>query len=94
MHLNEQQTLEVTEMAKLFFTPREIAIFLKVNIEEFIACSKDESDPVYIAFVSGRLHTEYELRKSILQLATSGSSPAQTMMLELLKQLNLKMTDR
>lgn len=84
---------QVRELAKLFFTPKEIAIILELDDFFGMQCL-DESSPAYKAYMAGKLQSEMELRKNILQLANSGSSPAQTMALDMLKQTNLKILDR
>ena len=85
---------EVKNLAALFFTPREVAMMLELPIGPFIAeCEKQESR-YYEAFHSGRLQSEVDLRTSIIKLARSGSSPAQTMSMDLLKLSIMKMRDR
>ena len=94
MHLSKDQLDQVRELAKVFFSPKDIAIFLQVDPGEFSESCRDEQDPIYKAYYGGRLESEFEVRKSVLQLAISGSSPAQTMMLELLKNSTMKLSDR
>jgi hypothetical protein len=85
---------DITDLASLFFTPREIAIMLEMPADEFVAACQDENSEEYKAFQSGRLQSEVDLRKSIIKLAKSGSSPAQTMSMDLLKQSKIKILDR
>jgi hypothetical protein len=94
LHLNEQELEQVKELAKVFFTPKEIAIYLQADLNDFVDACSIEGHPIYMAFHSGRLQTTYELRKNIMQLANSGSSPAQSMALDLLKTSEMKMIDR
>ena len=54
----------------------------------------NENSQYYIAFQGGRLQSEVDLRTGIIKLAKSGSSPAQTMALDLYNKSKLKMLDR
>lgn len=90
MNVEELKLLE--ELASYFFTPREILDMLEMSDTsvEFAM----ENEIFYTAFQKGRLQSEMELRKSIIKLAKSGSSPAQTMSLDLLKKSQVKMLDK
>lgn len=94
MLLNEEQLAQVKEMAKVFLLPREIALILEVDVDAFVAACNDQRTAVYRSYQGGRLLSVFELRKNVLQLANSGSSPAQTMALELLRESEMKMLDR
>jgi hypothetical protein len=61
---------EVEELAALFFSSDEIREITGLNPE----------DPLFKkAYRKGSLKSEAEIRKSIIQLAKDGSSPAQTL---------------
>ncbi len=85
---------EIKNLASLFFTPKEIAIMLEIREEFMMSEMNNEDSAIYHAFQSGRLQSEMELRRSIVKLAKSGSSPAQTMSLDLLNKSKIKMLDR
>lgn len=85
---------QVKDLAALFFTPREIAVMLEVDPLAFCDLCLAEGTTIYQAFQGGRLQAEVDLRTSITKLAKSGSSPAQTMAMDLLKQSRAKMLDR
>lgn len=93
-YLNEEQLKEVTKLAALCFTPREIAIMLELPAADFIQECEIEGSDCYNAFYSGRLQSEVDLRTSIFKLAKSGSSPAQTMAMDMMKQSKAKMLDK
>ena len=61
----------VESMAELQFTPEEIAIIIDKNVDVF---EKEEFEKAYFR---GRLKAQADVRKSILQMAKQGSSPAQ-----------------
>lgn len=88
------QLVQVKELAALFFTPREIAIMMEWDAELFTNDCEIMGNPAYESFYAGRLQAEVDLRKGILKMAKAGSSPAQTMAMELLKQSTLKMLNR
>ncbi len=85
---------QIEALAALFFTPKEIAVMLEIKQKEMAEAIDDEDNDVYRAFQGGRLQSEADLRKSIVKLAKSGSSPAQTMSLDLLTKSKIKMLDR
>lgn len=87
--LNDEEKQLIEELASYFFTPREIAEMLEMEPSELI------EDPVFMQlFKTGRFQSEMELRKAIVKLAKSGSSPAQTMSLDMLNKSKLKILDR
>ena len=83
MHLNEEQTNEIVEMARLFFSPDDIALNIGVDPETFILEILSGQGEVFYAFKKGWLLGEIPLRKSIARAAENGSNPAQVKMLEL-----------
>lgn len=86
---------DIKRLSALFFTPREIAVMLEIMpVHKFILECESENSKFYEAFYSGRLQSEMDLRTSVIKLAKSGSSPAQTMALEMLNKSKIKMMDR
>ncbi len=86
---------QITDLAALFFTPREVAMMLELDVEHFIMqCDIIQESEGYKAFHSGRLQSEVDLRKSVIKLAKSGSSPAQTLALDMLLKSKVKMIDK
>jgi len=92
--ITDEEKQEVENLAALFFTPSEIGIMLELNADDVRGAMYDEQSAFYRAFYTGRLQSEADLRKSIMKLAKSGSSPAQTMSLDLLNKSKAKMLDR
>ena len=87
--LNEEQIKEITEMAKLFFPPSDIAINIGVDIETFKIAILSETGEVFQAFKRGWLMGEIPLRKAIARAAENGSNPAQIKLLDLKKDSEL-----
>jgi len=94
LRISEKDFELIEELASYFFTPREIAVIVEVNPDQFIAAMDNEDSRIYQVFQKGRLQSEMELRKSIIKLARAGSSPAQTMSLDLLNKSKMKMLDK
>jgi len=68
--LNDEKLAEIEELAGYFFTEEEV--------QEI--SGTDKSMPGFRkAFRKGSLKAEAEIRKSIIELAKAGSSPAQTL---------------
>jgi len=82
MNLKEEQYKEIESMASMFFSAEEIAINIEVDPDEFVELILTKQGEEYKAYFKGWLTTETQLRKSILQSALNGSSPAQQMMKE------------
>ena len=79
--LNEQ----ISEMAMLQFTDREIATITQLDPDALIRGYSSDID-------RGRLLAEAEVRKSVLQMAKQGSTPAQKQFMDLNKRAkNLKL---
>lgn len=70
-------TEQIEELAQLQFSNEEISTIMKIDI--------DDMNEKYADNVSrGLLMAEAEVRKSILQLAKQGSTPAQKQYLDLI----------
>jgi hypothetical protein len=89
--ISREDLVEITTLAELFFTPDEIALMLEIDRAVMIDQLENNDSEIYRAFQTGRLQSEMELRKSIVKLAKSGSSPAQTMAMDMLTKSKLKM---
>lgn len=92
--ITEEELKEVKSLAALFFTPKEIALMLELVPADIAEAMDNEADPFYLAFHGGRLQSEVDLRTSIIKLAKSGSSPAQTMSMDILLKSKIKMLDQ
>ena len=91
MNLSAEQLDMVEEMAGLFFSPEDIAIYLEMNeleCEEFaegVTC-KATGQLVIASYLRGWLSGEVMLRKAIKQAALNGSSPSQQQLLNFQKE--------
>lgn len=89
--ITDAELQEIQNMAAVFFTPGQIAQVMELDAKVFEEECNTAGNKFYDAFAGARLKSEYELRWSIVKLAKSGSSPAQTMALEMVKNSQLKM---
>ncbi len=93
--LTNEQLEEIKRLAELAFVPREIAVMVELdNIDHFVYQCEVSGTPEYRAFHGGRLQRQHDLREKIFKLADSGSSPAQTMAMNILQESELKTIDR
>ena len=92
--LTQEDFILIEELASYFFTPREISVMVEMDPQTAVDLIFSGDNTFYNAFQKGRLQSEMELRKSIIKLARAGSSPAQTMSLDLLNKSKVKMLDR
>lgn len=92
--LTEDQINKIRQLAGLFFSPKEIAIIMELPVEAFCKECRKENSVAYSAFLGGRLQEEALVRKSIVDFAKKGSTPAQTMALDLINKSAAKMVDR
>ena len=89
--ITEEDIAMVEDLAGLFFIPKEIALMLELPEADMQNEMMNPGSMIYIAFQKGRLQKEVDLRRSITKLANAGSSPAQTMALDLLNKSTKKM---
>lgn len=94
MQLSDEQLKELEEFAGLLMSPEEIAIILEIEPAHLKKEIKSASGPVYTAFIRGKLKTEALLRKTTIQFAKQGSTPALTASLKLRDELNAKLLNR
>lgn len=87
VQLNDEQKTEIEELASLFFTDEEIVVIMQLPEDTLQRLNVDD---FYLPFKRGRLKKEAELRKSIFNLAVNGSSPAQILATQIIKDSELK----
>jgi hypothetical protein len=80
MKLDKEQLDNITAMAGLFFTPKEIATNLQVDEIGFKEQLKLSGSDINKAYESGRILGDIKLRTGIMNAAEHGSGPAQQMM--------------
>jgi len=81
---------QVEELGGLNYTPKEVALIIGATDEEVLQWMEDEQSDFYRAYMKGYYLTDIAVRKSIFKLAASGSSPAQSLVIKLRDQNELK----
>lgn len=89
MELTEEQLAQIEEYGSHFFTPLEIARIMKLDADEFMV-DFDAEGQVRDSIERGQLKSEAEVRKSIFDLAKSGSGPAQVLAVGIIEKYQLK----
>ena len=78
MEITEDLLSEITRVAGSAYSPRQVAFILGLKPSEFEEYIKNEDSDISIAYFKGLFSSELAVRESTINLATSGSSPAQT----------------
>lgn len=85
MILSSEQLNDIEKYATVFFSPREIAILLKLDVDEFLFELTDLNSEISLTYTRGKLLSEFKLREQIIKLANMGSPAAQ---IEAMKLIN------
>jgi hypothetical protein len=88
--VSDETLAEIGQMAELQFSNDEIALIVGLPHVEMRIAMDDHSSPVYEKVMAGRLRNEAELRKVIIKLSKQGSSPAQALLLKMIKDRERK----
>lgn len=88
--LNDDQLKEVERMAAAAFSPKDISYQLEVDHSVIREWMNDEESAFFKAYKKGQLTTTLLLRERIFKDANNGSSPAQTLANNLLKDCEIK----
>jgi len=87
--MTEEELKTVEEFAELHFSIEQIAIFTgREPLELKVLFVKKDKD-FYTSVMRGRLKSEYALRKTVLQDAKNGSSPAQAQFINIIKKTKM-----
>ena len=90
--LTPDQQKEIEELSSVFFNANEIVTIMMLNPDEF-DYQRLKQDDFNLPFMRGRLKKEAEIRKSIINLAVNGSSPAQILAVQIIEKSNLNSID-
>jgi hypothetical protein len=87
--LTEQEIETLTLAAEGMMTDTEICTMLEISPDEFSLEMEDHSSQIYGVIMKARLTAEARVRKSIIECAAQGSSPAQSLAMKLIEQEKL-----
>lgn len=89
MELTKEQLNEVTEWAMALFSPKEIALIMELDELAFAQAIAAKQGDIYKHYMKGRLISEGKIKKAVINLAESGSSPAQTLALKMIEEIKI-----
>ena len=87
--LTDEQKENLEDFAGCLFCDKQLAIIMGWDQEEFRTQMLLEKGEVFEIVMKGRLTREAKLRKSILDMAERGSTPAQNSAADLLTQMKV-----
>ncbi|OQX93049.1 MAG: hypothetical protein B6I17_04560 [Tenericutes bacterium 4572_104] len=90
MILSQDQLNNIEKYSSLFFSYKEIAILMKLDVEIFIDFVTDNNTEIYKSYQRGKLISEAELREQIVKLAKMGSPAAQQEAFKLIDTQKIK----
>lgn len=93
MILNSDQLNQITELAKLFYTPAEVCTIQELDPKYFEAHMANPHSEIFKAYWRGWYISEVEFRKEVKRIAMLGSSPAQTLVGNIIAAAKMKMLD-
>lgn len=87
--LTEKELETLTLASEAMMTDEELCTMLQIDIDEYIMEMNDHNSILYTTIVRGRLTSEAKVRKSIIDCAAQGSSPAQSLAIKLIESEKL-----
>lgn len=91
--ISHEQLTQITELARLFYTPAEVCTIQEIPPEVFKAHMASAESAVYKAYWRGWYESDVEFRKEVKRIALLGSSPAQTLLGDIISGAKMKMID-
>ena len=85
MTISDEKLKDIEEWAYLLFSAEEISILAGLPSEEFCEEAQTPGTEIFLATKRGRLRAEAAIRKSIIEQAISGSSPAQNLAYQIIE---------
>ena len=88
--LDNRKIEELEELGAAFTSVEDAAVILQSDPVLLRNAIDDSNTPEHAAYHRGRLMSEFDTRKSIVQMAKAGSSPAQVLALNLIRKLKME----
>jgi len=82
----EEELKEIESLAYSAMKLSEIAAVVEVDATQFAKMALTEGNPVYSAYLRGKLKAIAAVRKSVIDAAAAGSTPAQNIAFSLFEQ--------
>lgn len=83
MDVSKQQLEDITRIAACGYPPKQVAFMAGIKYTDFMDELMNEESEISIAYYTGFFTSECAVRESVMNLARSGSSPAQTTALKI-----------
>lgn len=83
--LTPEEIQNLEDFAELLFSDRALAVVMELDPDEFRIAMKMQNGLIFQAVTRARLKSEGAIREGIIKMAARGSTPAQTMAMDLLK---------
>lgn len=93
MNLTDEELSLIEEYAGLFLTIGEIAIMLEKDVPKLIAASKNKTNPVYMAYMKGKIKMKVDIRRKVIKMAIHGSPKAEEQVNKYISDQELSETD-
>lgn len=90
LSLDEKKLKSLEKFASVFLSLEELEVLMQLPPDTLVTELTDEQSPVSKAINRGRLQRKAKLRAAILLSAEQGSSPAQTLAMQMLKEMDSK----
>ena len=84
--LTDEEKQSIKDFGSVGFTYQEVSINLGIPCNELFDQWENQKGEVYELYMQGRLQSEFNIRKSILDSAINGSSPSMVKMMDFYKQ--------
>ncbi len=88
--MTEEQLSIIDDMAAHFMTPKEIAIVLGVNYDEFQLILSDPSSEEYCHYHKSKITSILEIRRKVVKMAKSGSPQAEMLVAGFMNEQKIK----
>ena len=88
--MTEEQLAIIDDMAAHFMNPKEIAIILGVDQDEFQLSLSDPSSQEYSHYHKSKITSILEIRRKVVKMAKSGSPQAEMLVTGFMNEQKIK----
>ena len=89
INLNDEKLIELEQLGSVATSYEDCAIILELPIEQFKISMKDVFSIPAKTYQRGFLKAEFEIKKSIFNMAKNGSGPAQQLAMKLIEEIKI-----
>lgn len=92
--LTPEELAQITELGRLFYTPAEVCTIMQLDTNLFKAHMATSNSDIYKAYWKGWFESDVAFRTEVKRTALLGSSPAQTLLGDIIASSKMKMLDQ